>query len=111
MDRIYEEDLAYVQALGFGTGARRAAPEIVRRLRSAQCAVRRVVDAGCGAGPLTVVLTAEGFAVTGIDCSEELLAKARAAAPGAQFVRGSIHEVPLPECEAIAAIGEPLTYY
>ena len=111
MDSLYQQDLAYIQAVAFGALARGAAPEIVRRLRAARCRVRRVVDVGCGSGPLTQVLVEAGFAVTGIDCSEELLALARRAVPTAHFVSASIHDTEIPACEAIVAVGEPLTYH
>lgn len=105
---IYGTDLAWIQSVGFGGLARGAAPEIIRRLRMAR--VERVVDAGCGAGELTATLCDAGFAVTAIDTSAELLAIARARASRAEFVEGSLHEIDLPECEAIVALGEPLTY-
>jgi len=108
---LYQRDLAYIQAVAFGALARGAAPEIVRRLRAARCPVRRVVDVGCGAGPLTQALVEAGFEVTGIDCSAELLALARRTAPTAHFLSGSIHDTEIPGCEAIVAIGEPLTYH
>ena len=73
--------------------------------------VRRVLDAGCGAGPLARALADAGFEVTGIDPSAELLKVARAAAPAARFIQGSIYDVELPVCEAIVALGEPLTYH
>ena len=100
-----------MQAAGFGDLAKGAVPAIVLRLREAAIPIRRVVDAGCGAGPLSRALTEAGFEVTGIDTSLELLDFARRTAPGARFVHGSIHEVELPRCEAIVALGEPLTYY
>jgi len=108
---LYQSDLAHIQAAAFGSLARGAAPEIIRRLRGRTIAVRRVVDAGCGAGPLTQALDAAGFDVTGIDASRELLDAARAAATGAIFLHGSIYDTPLPQCEAIVALGEPLTYH
>ena len=111
MKPLYREDLAYIQAAGFGELARGAAPEIVRRLESAAIRVRRVVDAGCGAGPLTAALVAAGFEVTGIDASSELLQIARGAAPRASFLNASIYEAQLPPCEAVVALGEPLTYH
>jgi SAM-dependent methyltransferase len=111
VSRIYDEDLAYIQAKGFGGLAEGAAPEIVRRLRRAAVPVTRVVDAGCGAGPLSNALVEAGFEVTGIDASPALLEYARVAAPKAQFVCGSICELELPACEAIVALGEPLTYH
>jgi len=108
---LYQQDLAYIQAAAYGRLARGAAPDIVRRLRSATIPVRRVVDVGCGAGPLTEALLQAGFEVTGIDSSAELLTIARAAAPTARFVNASIYDAELPACDAIVAIGEPLTYH
>ena len=108
---LYQQDLAYIQAAAFGTLARGAAPEIIQRLRNSRIAVRRVVEVGCGAGPLTGALVEAGFAVTGIDPSAELLAIARVAAPTAHFVNASIYETEISACDAIAALGEPLTYH
>jgi SAM-dependent methyltransferase len=108
---VYEQDLAYIQSAGFGALARGAATEIVRRLRRATIPIRRVVDVGCGAGPLSQTLVEAGFEVTGIDCSAELLTLARAATPSAHFIHASIYEVEIPECDAILAMGEPLTYH
>ncbi|MET8851633.1 methyltransferase domain-containing protein [Amycolatopsis sp. NPDC004625] len=42
-----------------------------------EVAGRRVLDAGCGSGPLFAALRARGAAVTGIDQSEGMLAHAR----------------------------------
>lgn len=111
MVSLYQEDLAYIQAVGFGDFARGAAPEIVRVLRSASTPVRRVVEVGCGAGPLTAALVDAGFEVTGIDVSAELLHLARLTSPAAHFICGSVYGTEIPACEAIVAIGEPLTYH
>ncbi len=111
MESLYKQDLAYIQAAAFGGLAKGAAPEIVRLLKSATIQIRKVVDAGCGAGPLTAALVEAGFEVTGIDSSAELLAIARAAAPRAHFVNASIYDAEIPDCEAIVAFGEPLTYH
>jgi SAM-dependent methyltransferase len=108
---LYQADLAYIQAVAFGALARGAAPDIVRRLRAAPCHVRRVVDVGCGAGPLTQALVEAGFAVTGVDCSADLLAIAREAVPAAHFIDASIYDMEIPPCDAIVALGEPLTYH
>jgi len=107
----YQQDLAHIQAAAFGTLARGAASEILRRLRNARVAVHRVAEVGCGAGPLTEALVDAGFEVTGIDPSAELLAFARAAAPAAHFIHASIYDAEIPPCEAIVALGEPLTYH
>src|SRR5262249_53729402 len=66
---------------------------------------------GCGAGPLSRALVGAGFAVTGIDPSADLLTVARQHVAEASFVQGSVYEVELPGCEAVIALGEPLTYH
>jgi SAM-dependent methyltransferase len=111
MATLYGQDLAFIQAKGFSDLARGAAPEIVRLLRSAATPVRRVVDLGCGAGPLSAALVKAGFEVTGIDVSDELLSFARGACPSARFIHASIYDLEIPKCEAILAVGEPLTYH
>jgi SAM-dependent methyltransferase len=111
MAALYTEDLAYIQAAAFGDLARGAAPEIIRLLQSAAISIRRVVDAGCGAGTLARALLDAGFEVTGIDSSAELLAIASEAAPGARFIHASIYDAGIPACEAIVALGEPLAYH
>jgi 2-polyprenyl-3-methyl-5-hydroxy-6-metoxy-1,4-benzoquinol methylase len=61
MESQYQRDLAYVQAVAFGALALGAAADIVRRLRNSGAPVRRVIDVGCGAGPLTKALTEAGL--------------------------------------------------
>jgi SAM-dependent methyltransferase len=73
--------------------------------------VRQVVDVGCGAGISTRALVDAGFETWAIEPSASLLAIARNTAPGARFELGSVYDVPLEPCEAILALGEPLTYH
>jgi SAM-dependent methyltransferase len=109
MEPLYQRDLAYIQAAAFGKLAQGAAPEIIRLLKRASVQIRRVVDVGCGAGPLIAALADAGFEVTGIDTSAELLSIARTAV--SRFIHGSVYKVQIPSCEAIVALGEPLTYH
>ena len=111
MEPIYGQDLAYIQAAAYGTLARGAAPEVLRRLAGAAIPVHSVVDVGCGAGTLTAALVQAGFEATGIDTSAALLEIARAAAPAANFVHASAYAAEIPACEAVVALGEPLTYH
>jgi len=111
MNSLYKEDLAYIHAAAFGGLAQGAAPEVLRLLNAAAIRISRVVDVGCGAGPLTAALVQAGFDATGIDQSDELLAIARASVPQARFMHNSIYAAEIPPCEAILAVGEPLTYH
>jgi SAM-dependent methyltransferase len=111
MQSLYQCDLAYVHAAAFETLARGAAGEIVRRLQSSNAQVRKVVDVGCGAGPLTKILVDAGFDVTAVDTSAELLELARADVPTAHFVHASVYDAQIRDYDAVVAVGEPLTYH
>jgi SAM-dependent methyltransferase len=111
MQSLYQRDLAYVHATAFEPLARGAAGEIVRRLQNSSAQIRRVMDVGCGAGPLTKALVAAGFDVTGMDTSTDLLDLARANVPTAHFVHASVYDVPTRDFDAVVALGEPLTYH
>ena len=69
------------------------------------------LDVGCGAGPLAKTLLEAGFEVTGMDTSVELLEIARSVIPAARFLNASAYDTPIPACEAVAALGEPLTHH
>lgn len=55
-------------------------------------APERVLDAGCGPGNSTAVLARRwpGAELTGLDYSENMLEKARAAMPGVSFIQGDM---------------------
>jgi SAM-dependent methyltransferase len=108
--RFYARDLAHVHDAGFGDFARDAAPGLLRRLRRGGIRDGLVVDLGCGSGIWARALLDAGYDVLGVDVSADLLALARARAPGARFVRGSAYDVDLPPCTAVTALGEVLNY-
>jgi SAM-dependent methyltransferase len=107
---LYGSDLAYVHDVAFGGWARGAAPFVLARLREAGIAEGLVVDLGCGSGIWAAELLGAGYDVLGVDASAEMLALARERAPGAQLVHGSLHEVELPPCVAVTALGECVNY-
>jgi SAM-dependent methyltransferase len=51
-----------------------------------------------------------GYDVLGVDQSADLLAIARRRAPAARFVHASLHDVELPPCAAVVAMGEIFNY-
>jgi ubiquinone/menaquinone biosynthesis C-methylase UbiE len=54
----------------------------------------RALDAACGTGRLTRLLLQRGHSVTGVDTSEEMLAKARTSAPAATYQLASLEALP-----------------
>jgi hypothetical protein len=64
----------------------------------------QVLDLGCGAGRPNAALLAQRFRVTGVDVSERQLELARAAVPGATFLRADIAEVELPAASFDAVV-------
>ena len=61
-----------------------------------------ILDVGCGTGRHSVALAKHGFAVTGIDLSDEMLEKARARATASE-----IHATFL-QCDATTYVSEPV---
>jgi SAM-dependent methyltransferase len=102
----YDEDLAYTHDRGFGHVAEDAARYVLTLLPERAS----VVELGCGGGITARRLTDAGHDVLGIDQSPALIALARERAPDARFTVGSFVSAPLPECDAVLAIGEVLNY-
>jgi SAM-dependent methyltransferase len=55
----------------------------------------RVVDLGCGTGTLSLLLSEEGYDVTGVDFSPEMIARARRKARDVAFVEADASAPPL----------------
>lgn len=102
----YDEDLAYTHDRGFGEVAEDAARYVLTLLPAAAS----VVELGCGSGITARRLTDAGHEVLGIDQSRALIGLARERAPKASFRIGSFVSEPLPECDAVLAIGEVFNY-
>ncbi len=56
-----------------------------------------LLEIGCGAGRVSQSLVDLGYAVTGIDPSERLLAQARERVPAATFTPGGLPDLPFPD--------------
>jgi SAM-dependent methyltransferase len=55
------------------------------------------LDAACGTGRYARYLSARGHRVIGVDSSPDMLARARARVPQAEFQHGDLHHLPLPD--------------
>jgi SAM-dependent methyltransferase len=55
----------------------------------------RIADLGCGTGTLSLLLSEEGYDVTGVDFSPEMVRRARAKAPELRFVEADASAPPL----------------
>jgi SAM-dependent methyltransferase len=108
--RLYGQDLATIQHVGFSDGARDAIPFLLRYLAEHGVTSGRVVDLGCGDGQWLRALLDAGYAAAGIELSPDLAAIARKDAPSARIQVGSVHEEPIPNCDAVTALGEVLGY-
>jgi SAM-dependent methyltransferase len=109
MTDFYGQDLALVHAEAFEALAASAAETLLRLLGRGDSS-RRVLDLGCGAGPLSRRLAEQGFSMWGLDLSPALIALARQRLRGAEFECGSILDVQFPRSVAAAAVGEVLNY-
>ena len=100
-DLGYPEELANVPESAVESFAGVANPWVLGRRAPAE----RVLDLGAGAGPPTLIaaqMVGEQGHVTGIDMTNEMLAKARAAAvemgaTNVEFVEGEAERLPFPD--------------
>lgn len=105
-DPFYGPDLAMIHARdheGLAHGAARTLAPLVRRQA-------KLLDLGCGAGPLCVTLAKLGHQVIGIDHSEALVAIARQRLPHGDFRQGDILTATFSSADVVAAIGEVVNY-
>jgi len=69
-----------------------------------------ILELGCGVGRVTRPLVERGFAVTAVDESAEMLARAAARAPGARTVRSTIEDLDLGETFHVVLLGSFLIH-
>ncbi len=109
MTDFYGADLATIHAEAFEALAVSAADTLLAHVE-ASALTGRLLDLGCGAGPLSLRLASYGFRVWGVDQSAALIQRARARLPDGEFVWGSIVDVALPTGSAAVAVSEVLNY-
>jgi SAM-dependent methyltransferase len=109
---MYRHDLAMVHHLGFGAHAAAVAPGITDFLAPVRARDGLVLELGCGTGLLTRELIAAGYRVVATDASEAMLGIARELVGGSvqELLRLTLPDDPLPQADAIVAVGHPLNY-
>jgi SAM-dependent methyltransferase len=71
----------------------------------------RLLDLCCGTGQVARALAQRGFAITGLDGSEQMLCYARVNAPNAQLLRADVREFSLPnQFEAVTCLFDSLNH-
>lgn len=108
--QFYGEDLACIHDAGFSGFARQTAPELLEILRQAGIEQGLVADLGCGSGIWASQLVEKGFRVVGFDISGPMLEMARQRVPQGEFRQESLFQARLPECDAVTALGECISY-
>jgi SAM-dependent methyltransferase len=107
----YRPDLARIHHLGFGFHADDCAPGILALLEPVRERDGLVVELGCGTGLLTRYLLDAGHRVIATDASPAMLDIAREYAGDAMEIRRLVlPDDPIPEADAIVAIGHPISY-
>ncbi len=70
-----------------------------------------IAELGCGTGTMTELLSDDGFDITGIDLSEDMLSLAREKVPGVNFLRMDMREFILDKKQdAIISVADSVNY-
>jgi len=95
----YSKFASYYDFLGWGDFSRQAFRRLKRILAVVPHPVETILDLACGTGDLAVLLAQEGYQVTGVDLSEEMLRQARrkTGAGGVKFAQADIRRLALGE--------------
>lgn len=107
---FYDAALSAIHDSYFGQVAFGASQVIKQLLANRASSGQLVIDLGCGSGILAKELSEQGFTVLGIDLSKQMLDIARRKAPKATFIQASLFHFPIPSCNIVCAIGEPINY-
>ena len=107
---FYDTDLAATHAAAYADMAQQASVVLLDLLGRSGHHSGTVVDLGCGSGDLAHRVSEAGYDVLGVDLSAAMVELAKARAPRARIVQGSVWDVEPPEAVAVTAIGEVCNY-
>jgi SAM-dependent methyltransferase len=110
MKNLYQDDLAYIHADGYGFHWEGASDAILGWLKENGIPNGLVVDLGCSGGQWLARLSKAGYETCGVDVSSSMIQLAKKASPSSKFVCGSFADIDIPECDVVTSLGEPLNY-
>lgn len=96
------DDLAAIYDRHWGRDTERALGTIARLALDGRPPPARVLDLCCGTGQVSRALHERGYDVTGVDGSPEMIRRARANAPGCEFVVADVRGFDLPGAYDVA---------
>jgi len=111
-EEIFGADVSLVHHRSGGAHAAACAPGILDLLADVRARDGLVLELGCGSGPLTAELVAAGHRVIATDASSAMveLATERIGSGAEAIGQLILPRDPLPEADAIVAVGHPLNY-
>ena len=90
MKLLYKKFAKYYDLVYKNKDYKKEATFIERLIKKNHVKGKELLDVGCGTGRYTEVFKKKGFAVTGLDISNEMLSIARKKIKGAKFVQGNM---------------------
>ncbi|SVC54106.1 uncharacterized protein METZ01_LOCUS306960, partial [marine metagenome] len=90
---FYTKYLANIHDTGFGFFAKGASKGILEILRENNIREGHIVDLGCGSGILAKSLADNGYTITGVDLSHDMITLAKKRVPNANFVTSSFYSI------------------
>ena len=106
----YSSDLSYIHDQGFADFSSQAGEYILSLLKRKKIFRGRVTDLGCGSGVWAEQLATNGYDVTGIDLSPEMIRMARKRVPSGKFILDSFLNAPIRNSALITSLGECFNY-
>ena len=107
---IYDDDLAYIQDVGFSDLSDAWAAGLLGIFRESGIESGTIVDLGCGGGGRIEHVNNAGYHAVGVDVSAAMIERSRRRVASAEFHVGSLWNFAFPSCRAVTALGEVVCY-
>ena len=109
MQKNYLKNLSKIHDEGFSEHSVKSFPFILKTINRFH-KKGLIVELGCGSGITADKLIKNNYSVIGVDYSASMIELAKKNVPKVKFIVGSFHEIEIPKCVAVLAIGEVFNY-